>query len=208
LSFVEIYFVGSKSLELCVGCVPVLSLDIEQVVFCMTLFCHSCLATTEVSQANACPNCQSELIELVDETSGYDAVDWHRVQGSDEGQLNLHDLIRREIEALRTPHSFGGFGDERILRELMHRTLLEHQPRSQRTPDVVIDALERRTSGLALHECSEECVVCQESMREDASEDRNLNLLKLPCGHWFHDFCIRPWLEQCQTCPTCRTCVA
>lgn len=27
---------------------------------------------------------------------------------------------------------------------------------------------------------------------------------KLPCGHLFHNFCLRSWLEQDTSCPTCR----
>lgn len=30
-------------------------------------------------------------------------------------------------------------------------------------------------------------------------------LCTLPCGHFFHESCIRPWLEENNTCPTCRT---
>lgn len=28
---------------------------------------------------------------------------------------------------------------------------------------------------------------------------------KLPCGHLFHNSCLRSWLEQDTSCPTCRT---
>lgn len=150
------------------------------------------------SDALVCPTCRSDIVEIVDESSGRDASSWN----APVTQPSLHDLIRREISLLRTPLAFGGFGDETILRSVMHRTLLEHQPRAQRTPQSLIDKLERRTAGL---EETAECVICQESMKEDAEDDRNLILLRLPCGHWFHDFCLRPWLEQCQTCPTCRS---
>lgn len=26
----------------------------------------------------------------------------------------------------------------------------------------------------------------------------------LPCGHWFHEMCIMPWLQRSNLCPTCR----
>ena len=39
------------------------------------------------------------------------------------------------------------------------------------------------------------CIIC----RDDMSEGR-----RLPCGHVFHFACLRLWLQQQQSCPTCR----
>ncbi|XP_022668593.1 E3 ubiquitin-protein ligase AMFR-like isoform X2 [Varroa jacobsoni] len=39
------------------------------------------------------------------------------------------------------------------------------------------------------------CAICWESM---------LTARLLPCSHIFHDSCLRSWLEQDTTCPTCR----
>ena len=39
------------------------------------------------------------------------------------------------------------------------------------------------------------CIIC----RDDMAEGR-----KLPCGHVFHFACLRLWLQQQQSCPTCR----
>lgn len=42
------------------------------------------------------------------------------------------------------------------------------------------------------------CAVCREGFAPG-------NILRsLPCGHEFHDSCIVPWLENCNTCPICR----
>lgn len=42
----------------------------------------------------------------------------------------------------------------------------------------------------------DECAICWDSM--DTAR-------KLPCGHLFHNSCLRSWLEQDTSCPTCRT---
>jgi autocrine motility factor receptor len=43
---------------------------------------------------------------------------------------------------------------------------------------------------------SDDCAICWEKM--DSAR-------RLPCGHLFHNFCLRSWLEQDTSCPTCRT---
>mmetsp|Transcript_18272 Transcript_18272/g.57094 ORF Transcript_18272/g.57094 Transcript_18272/m.57094 type:complete len:445 (+) Transcript_18272:2620-3954(+) len=40
------------------------------------------------------------------------------------------------------------------------------------------------------------CIICRDTMDEGK---------KLPCGHVFHFGCLRLWLQQQQSCPTCRS---
>nr|XP_029523358.1 E3 ubiquitin-protein ligase AMFR-like isoform X2 [Oncorhynchus nerka] len=42
---------------------------------------------------------------------------------------------------------------------------------------------------------NDDCAICWDSM---------LTARKLPCGHLFHNSCLRSWLEQDTSCPTCR----
>jgi autocrine motility factor receptor len=42
---------------------------------------------------------------------------------------------------------------------------------------------------------SDNCAICWEKM---------LTARKLPCSHLFHESCLQSWLEQDQSCPTCR----
>lgn len=47
-----------------------------------------------------------------------------------------------------------------------------------------------------LEKNSDDCAICWDHM--DSAR-------KLPCGHLFHNSCLRSWLEQDTSCPTCRT---
>lgn len=42
---------------------------------------------------------------------------------------------------------------------------------------------------------SDDCAICWEKLE---------TARKLPCGHLFHNSCLRSWLEQDTSCPTCR----
>ncbi|KAI0226395.1 E3 ubiquitin-protein ligase AMFR, partial [Lamellibrachia satsuma] len=46
-----------------------------------------------------------------------------------------------------------------------------------------------------LDENNDDCAICWEGME---------TARKLPCGHLFHSACLRSWLEQDTSCPTCR----
>ncbi|KAG0214033.1 hypothetical protein BGX28_002899 [Mortierella sp. GBA30] len=46
-----------------------------------------------------------------------------------------------------------------------------------------------------LADYSDDCAICRDSMT---------SAKVLPCGHIFHLFCIRSWLEHHSSCPTCR----
>ncbi|XP_015782986.1 E3 ubiquitin-protein ligase AMFR [Tetranychus urticae] len=47
-----------------------------------------------------------------------------------------------------------------------------------------------------LEKSSDDCAICWDKM--EAAR-------KLPCSHLFHNSCLRSWLEQDTSCPTCRT---
>lgn len=55
------------------------------------------------------------------------------------------------------------------------------------------------------------CIICREEMalpaprppdQPNAVEGPNTTPKKLPCGHIFHFYCLRSWLERQQSCPT------
>lgn len=53
------------------------------------------------------------------------------------------------------------------------------------------------------------CIICREEMVSGSVQDPpqhpdgpNTTPKKLPCGHIFHFYCLRSWLERQQSCPT------
>ena len=50
-------------------------------------------------------------------------------------------------------------------------------------------------TGEELAKYNDDCPICREPMQLGK---------KLPCGHIFHTACLRTWLEQHHSCPTCR----
>jgi hypothetical protein len=51
------------------------------------------------------------------------------------------------------------------------------------------------------------CIICREEMVLQSVQDPppdgpNTTPKKLPCGHIFHFYCLRSWLERQQSCPT------
>ncbi|KAI7790608.1 autocrine motility factor receptor a [Triplophysa rosa] len=82
------------------------------------------------------------------------------------------------------------------LRYLFH----EFQRRIRRHKNYlrVIDNMESRFAVATPHELvanNDDCAICWDSMT---------SARKLPCGHLFHNSCLRSWLEQDTSCPTCR----
>ncbi|CAL8236370.1 unnamed protein product [Boreogadus saida] len=62
----------------------------------------------------------------------------------------------------------------------------------------VIDNMEARFAVATEEELAvnnDDCAICWDAM---------VTARKLPCGHLFHNSCLRSWLEQDTSCPTCR----
>lgn len=53
-------------------------------------------------------------------------------------------------------------------------------------------------------EDSDICIICRGDMILEGSGTARSVPRKLPCGHIFHDGCIRSWLEMSNACPICR----
>lgn len=104
--------------------------------------------------------------------------------GLGAGANNIHGDIGN--------YAFGNL--QNIMNDLMERNPTSHK---NPTPSNVIKALPR-IKVKAKEEHPEGCSVCQDDFNAGDS------LVLLPCGHKFHDACIKPWLVENNSCPVCR----
>ncbi|KAM7423849.1 hypothetical protein PAMA_000286 [Pampus argenteus] len=83
------------------------------------------------------------------------------------------------------------------LRYLFHE--VQRRVRRHKNYLRVINNMEARFAIATAEELAandDDCAICWDTM---------LTARKLPCGHLFHNSCLRSWLEQDTSCPTCRT---
>lgn len=83
----------------------------------------------------------------------------------------------------------------------VHTLILEIRRRYKRHKNylLVVQLVETNFSMASqedLEKNSDDCAICWDQMELAR---------KLPCGHLFHNSCLRSWLEQDTSCPTCRT---
>lgn len=100
----------------------------------------------------------------------------------------------------------GPHGDYVFNREDLDRVItqmMEQNPQSNAPPpatDAAINALPKKTVAKDMLDDTgkAECTICMENA------PIGTEVTVLPCTHWFHHECIKPWLQQNQTCPHCR----
>lgn len=83
--------------------------------------------------------------------------------------------------------------------QLLNQLFQQHQPQGPPpTAKKVVENLPMIQIQAKHVEDKAECAVCKDEFSEGE------NVANLPCGHLYHKDCIVPWLEQHNTCPTCR----
>uniref|UniRef100_A0A915AIE8 RING-type domain-containing protein n=1 Tax=Parascaris univalens TaxID=6257 RepID=A0A915AIE8_PARUN len=65
------------------------------------------------------------------------------------------------------------------------------------SPKAVADLERLRSDQLQYHG---QCPICICEWKNNESE----KLIRMPCGHIFHENCILPWLKRTNSCPVCR----
>jgi hypothetical protein len=88
--------------------------------------------------------------------------------------------------------------DNQAMQELLNRLFQQQQARG--TPAASKRVVETLPSieVTADSKPAEDCTVCQEGF------ELGQHALELPCHHHFHSDCVKPWLKEHNTCPTCR----
>lgn len=97
------------------------------------------------------------------------------------------------------------------------RALIRYRAATRNMDERYPDASEEEMSAMT----DRTCIICREEMfargvsgnqggdsgsnpAQHHSDGPNTTPKKLPCGHIFHFYCLRSWLERQQSCPTCR----
>nr|TFK44571.1 hypothetical protein BDQ12DRAFT_641326 [Crucibulum laeve] len=85
----------------------------------------------------------------------------------------------------------------------LHRYQTATRNMDQRYPNATEEELTAMSDRTCII-CREEMVLQTAQLAPPAADGPNTTPKKLPCGHVFHFYCLRSWLERQQSCPTCR----
>jgi len=85
--------------------------------------------------------------------------------------------------------------DSNLLNMLMQSDQIKGSPPVAKE---IMEKLPKKLFNKQAHGVSLPCSICQ-----DAFNDKE-EVIDLPCKHYYHCHCILPWLNQHNSCPTCR----
>jgi len=75
----------------------------------------------------------------------------------------------------------------------------EQEPRQPATAQACLRAMPAvKVTGNDIEAENDECIICFDKLAVGDSA------LRIPCGHLFHEDCVRKWLEGSNQCPVCR----
>lgn len=81
---------------------------------------------------------------------------------------------------------------------IMNRLFMAQQPQTVPASQSFINSLTQTPITQEAIAKQAQCTICMEEFHVDE------NATQLPCLHYFHHDCIKPWLQTQHTCPMCR----
>jgi hypothetical protein len=116
------------------------------------------------------------------------------------------DDFKRAVLDLRQKTSLTGLPLDQVIEKV--REIIDEKERNQQRDHVTNhmtgpstkfpQMAKLRSNSIDYSNEDNSCIICYEDMKTNDS-------LKLECGHRFHSHCIKSWLNEQSTCPTCRT---
>jgi len=119
---------------------------------------------------------------------------------SEENVENRYNIISRALLSLSLGDMRGGWweGEDLLLSQMFENAEL---PPSRG----LSEELQNKVLGLKdTKEISENCAVCQCSLEENEELENEVWVEIKKCKHQFHKDCLKPWLNDHNTCPVCR----
>jgi len=184
----------------------------------MSYWCHSCRKGFTPQSVN-CPHCGSDFIEwtndpLISSDEEEFSEDYEETahlwnlpppRRLDSTNLDYTDLARWFLSMGmglgRSPSNLEDYGIGQSFDDILNMSFEQDLAKGSGPPP----ASKRELSRLKKIKINKdhfasnlECTVCTEKYR--LNELCNL----LPCKHFFHQDCIKPWLQLHNTCPVCR----
>lgn len=138
------------------------------------------------------------LTNLLTGLHGHMANDPNAPNPSIVSPIHLFHQLLNPANALRGDAVYTQEALDRVISQLMeqHSTSTAPGPASAAAiaalPKIKLDKSKLDKDGKA------ECSICMESL------EVGIEVLELPCKHWFHGECVSAWLREHDVCPLCR----
>lgn len=168
--------------------------------------CRICGAEWDARNASMCPACRSFLITLDSRSSTLHERQQNEIQVIN----NMYSAITTRLNRPESPTFQRAAHD--VLRMSAFYESLRRNPillgtiHHQRPPPQPAEEYRPLTPSTYKHRHIHKKDMKQEAVCSICYEDFKYHekVCELPCGHVFHDTCIREWFKRDPSCPMCR----
>ncbi|EPY50649.1 ubiquitin-protein ligase E3 [Schizosaccharomyces cryophilus OY26] len=119
-------------------------------------------------------------------------------QGEGETPFNPANIFANVFNLAGNPgdYAWGARGLDDIISQLMEQAQGHNAPPP--ASEEIISKLKVQSPPVDLLGEENECTICMENFKETDQ------VIQLPCSHFFHENCVKPWLRVNGTCAICR----